>query len=252
MPLLIIAGVPSSYLKRNKGYAPQFDRWSVKLIGSRSPSSPDLHSCWKNVLSLAAGEASGAHIFAYHNRESDYPRFNAEMRDRYRMVWMERETLNHFGSDRYSAILQCLIDFEFQWRKKLKPQGADAPSLLPETSFSPKRCPDMWKRIRLVNLKRDNLDRVAKLVSHFRDIHYRRGCWEDENGIQFRVAPERHGSFPSYGRIKFSFQVPEGFHYDVRNSRRNRGFTITDAEGQIKLFSRYTNIDCHGSIRGGD
>ena len=252
MPLLIIAGVPSSYLKRNRAYDPQFDRWNVKFIGSKSQRSPDLRSCWNAVISVAAEDKDGAHIFAYHNRESDYPSFNADMRDRFRLVWMRRETLNHFGSAQYSENLQALVDFEVQWRKMLRPRSVSEPSLLPETAFSPIRCKDMWERIRSINLKRDNLDRVVKLISHFRETHYRRGFWQDEKGLQFKRAPESHGPFPPYGRIKFSFKVPEGFHYNVQNARHNRGFTVIDAEGQVQPFNKYTNIDCHGSIRGGE
>ena len=211
-----------------------------------------MHSCWTEVLSAAAAEASGAHIFAYHYRERDYPQFNADMHDRFRLVWMERETLNHFGSVQYSAILQDFVDFEHQWREKLRPQSVSAPSLLPETSFSPISSPDMWERIRSIHLKKDDIDRVVKLTAHFRETHYQKGYWRDDKGLQFERAPESHGSFPPYGRIKFSFHVPEGFHYNVQNSRRNRGFTIRDAEGQVKRFNSYTNIDCHGSIRGGD
>ena len=123
--------------------------------------------------------------------------------------------------------------------------------LLPESSFSPKRYNDMWSRMRSVHLNKDNLERVFMIMRGFRETHYGSGRWKDSRGLQFKVAPERHGSNPQYGDFKFSYRLPEGFHYDVSGATANRGFTIEDAAGQSHQFHSYTNIDVHGSIRGG-
>ncbi len=251
MPTLIIAGVPRSVIQRNKGYTPQVDEWSVELIGSRDKRNPDLRSCWKDVMSIAAKSENGAHIFAYHHREDEYPIFNRKMHDRHRLVWMERNTLKCFGADIYSAMIRKHITFESAWRERLRPQSIDAPSLLPEMSFSPKKYKDMWIRIRSVHLGKDDIERIYKIIRDFRATHYNKGRWEDATGLQFKVAPERHGSFPSYGNFKFTYRLPDGFHYNVQNSRPNRRFDIKSAEGNSCKFRKYTNVDCHGSIRGG-
>ena len=222
------------------------------MIASKSRKMPDLHSCWNDVLSMADDDESGAHIFAYHLRENEHRYFNQEMRNRHRLVWMDRATLRNFGSERYTETLEKHVEFESQWRNKIRPRNTSAAPLLPETSFVPKSRRDMWRRIRAVCLNNDDLGRVKGLIDDFRQIHYKRGgYWEDDRGIQFKVDPGRHGSFPPYGRFKFTFCVPEGFHYDVGNSRQNRGFSVNNAEGVICQFDRYTNIDCHGSVRGG-
>ena len=251
MPLLIIAGIPTSLIRRNKCYAPEVDGWDVLFIPSRDRRRVDLKSCWQHVMERASEGNQGSHVFAYHNREDEYPRFNKVMHDRHRLIWMERSTLSVFGSHLYTDMIEEHLAFERLWRDKLRPQGVDAPSLLPESSFSPKSCNDMWARIRSVHLYNDDLDRIFLLTRHFRDSHYGKGRWEDSRGLQFRVAPARHGARPPYGRFKFSYQFPEGFHYDVRSTEANRDFTIKDVEGKPHRFQAYTNIDCHGSVRGG-
>ncbi len=252
MPLLIVAGLPTAVTNRNKGYVPQVDDWNVRMIPSRDKSRPDLQSCWTKVLTESSKDTEGTHVFAYHYREDEYPKFNSRMHDRHRLVWMARDSLRYYGSDRYTQMLENHLDFERRWRDKLRPQGVDAAGILPEVSFLPKSCKDLWSRMRSVHLNKDDLERVFTLERHFREIHYGRGRWEDSRELQFKAASDRHGSNPPYGSFKFTYRLPEGFHYDVRGSVPGRGFTIEDAEGQTHRFHRYTNIDSHGSIRGGN
>ena len=251
MPLLIIAGVPASVIRRNKNYAPEIDDWDVLLVPSRDSRKADLKSCWRDVLERASEDSHGTHVFAYHYREDEYPGFNKIMHDRHRLIWMQRNTLNVFGTCLYTEVIEEHLAFERIWRDKLRPQGVDAPGLLPESSFSSKRCNDMWSRIRSVHLHKDDIDRVYLLTRYFRNSHYGKGRWEDSRGLEFKAAPARHGSNPPYGRFKFTYQLPEGFHYDVRSSSGNRDFTVEDIEGKLHRFQTYTNIDCHGSVRGG-
>lgn len=251
MPLLIVAGMHASVTNRNRGYVPQVADWKVRLVPSRDKKKPDLRSCWTEVLAEASEYAGGSHVFAYHHREDEYPEFNSRMHDRHRLVWMERDTLWYYGSDQYTQMIKDHLAFECTWRDKLRPGGVDAPGLLPEKSFSPKKCKDMWSRMRSVQLNKDNLERILTLVKHFREIHYNKGRWEDNKGLQFKVASDRHGLHPPCGRFKFTYQLPEGFHYDVRGKDGNRGFSITNSKGQLLRFASYTNIDSHGSVRSG-
>ena len=251
MPLLIIAGMPTSVTNRNKNYTLHVDNWNIQLIPSRDSKKPDLKSCWSEVLAKASEDTQGTHVFAYHSREYEYPRFNSEMRNRHRLVWMAPDTLKHFGSDMYTEWIERLLDFECEWRDMLRPRGVDAPGLLPESSFSPKRHGDMWTRMRSVCLNKDDLCRVSMLSRGFREAHYSKGRWEDKRGLHFRVASDRHGADPPYGHIKFTYRLPEGFHFDVRGNTTKRGFTVKNAKGHSCQFRKYTNIDVHGSIRGG-
>ena len=251
MARLIIAGLPTSVTNRHKGYVPQVPDWCIQVVASRDSRKPDLRSCWKEVLAAASEDGQGTHVFAYHHQEDEYPKFNKEMHDRHRLVWMDRHTLIDYGSGTYTQMIEDHLDFESRWRDKLRPRGVDAPGILPESSFSPKQYEDMWSRIRSVGVRKDDLERVLTLVRGFRKTHYDNGRWVDSRGLQFKVASALHGSNSQYGSFKFTFRFPDGFHYDVSGKIPNHDFTVKDAEGRPHPFGRYTNVDPHGSIRGG-
>ena len=118
MPILIIAGVHNSVTSRNKGYMPRVDDWNVKMVPSREKTKPDLHSCWTEVLAEASKDPEGAHVFAYHYREEEYRKFNSEMHDRHRLVWMARDTLGYYGSAKYTEMIVNHLEFELRWRRQ--------------------------------------------------------------------------------------------------------------------------------------
>ena len=227
--------------------------WQVSLIPSReSKLKANLYSCWKEVLSAADGaDDHGAHIFGFHDRESDYPDIRRELHDRHRLIWMHRGSIFNYGTDAFTKEIESLSNFENVWRKHLMPRGVDAPQLLPEPSFTPINCKDMWERVRVVSAGRDDVCRIASLIAHFRSSHYHRGAWRDDKALQFRAASERHGLFDQYGHRKFSYRIPKGFHYNVTSEFPNRDFHVTDHIGSRHRIREYINIDCHGSFRGG-
>lgn len=252
MPLIILAGIPLPIFNRKKGYLPVVPGWQVSLIPSRDSKRADLRSCWKEVIAAADGsDYHGAHIFGFHDRESEHPVIQKKLHDRHRLIWMNRDSISNYGSDGFTKELESLIEFENIWRKDLMPQGVDAPHLLPESTFTPVNYGDIWLRVRLVTSSRDDVDRIVSRLGHFRLSHYRKGVWKDDNSLEFRVAADKHGLFDQHGHRKFSFTVPPGFHYDVTHEIPHRGFSVTDYTGANHWRSDRVNVDCHGSVRGG-
>ena len=253
MPLIILAGIPLPVVNRNKGYLPNVTGWQISLIPSReSKIKANLYSCWKEVLSAADGaDDHGAHIFGFHDRESDFPDIRQKLHDRHRLIWMHHESINNYGTDTFTKEMQSLAEFEDIWRKHLMPGGVDAAHLLPESSFTPINCRDIWRRVRLVSASRDDVTRIASLLAQFRSSHYHRGAWRDDHKLRFRAASERHGLFDQYGHRKFSYRLPKGFHYNVTSEVPNREFHVTDHRGIRHRIREYTNVDCHGTVRGG-
>ena len=91
------------------------------------------------------------------------------------------------------------------------------------------------------------------MIAEFRRVHHKREKWEDAKELHFRRrehhAIERPGVRPGM-RWKFTFQVPDGFHYNVVHSRGG-GFEIPNENGIPQRFRKRTNVDCHGFVRGG-
>jgi hypothetical protein len=251
-PLLLIAGVPLPVFNRNRRYKPPLARWSLSVIPSTHKNRADLHSCWAEVLTAADryGE-DGTHIIACHYWEDDYSHFEDTVRDRHRLIWLERLAGREFGSPDFTRLIQGLADFELDWRQTLRPTGTNSELILPEPSFSPIVARDMWGRARRVTTTRDDMNRIASQIRYFRQTHRQRRVWHDARDLHFDPYGARHARTSQSNRWKFTYLVPEGFHYDVRHARRNISFTLQDARGAVRRFTRYTNVDCHGFVRGG-
>ena len=222
------------------------------MVGSRTKDRADMNSCWTEVISLADNAEDGAHIFAYHSGITDRWILRKKLYDRHRLVWMNIDTLKEYGSDAFWNRIQTQVDFEAEWRRYLRPKGPGADSFLPQSSFTAINAGDMWDRIRHVDSGHDELPIIVKLIRHFRNTHHRKGgYWQDARGIQFRVAKAQHAYHSPYGITKFTFRLPDGHHYDVKGEFDGREFRIKDVEGNLHRLGINTNIDCHGSVRGG-
>jgi len=249
VPIFVIAGIPSPVFNRNKGYKIEIEDWVIESIPSRAPKQGNLGTCWDEVMEFARRNmADGVHIVAFHPKQSDHSIFARRLKDQYRMVWVDEETIRMYGTKAFTTVIERLIHFEEKWRAELKPQGLSDPHLLPEPSFKPLNCETLWGRIRNIHVESGDLEKVVTLKAEFRKNHYHRGYWRDARDLCFQVAPERHGGF--FETSKFTFVVPVGFHYNV-NDVRGRRFTVNDWTGTPHKFRDYTNVDCHGGIRGG-
>lgn len=127
-----------------------------------------------------------------------------------------------------------------------------SPLLLPEEQFAAEdSTKDMWGRAYGVGQRKDSLGAVAEVVSRFRRHHYHQRGWRDTAALVFnKKAPHGTHGLPTWRRRKFTFALPDGFHFDVAHER-GRPFELTSADGIRKTYRRYANIDAYGYARGG-
>ena len=251
-PLLIVAGVPQGLMVRYKGYELKLDGWNVRVLPSRTSSSANLKSCWADVIRMAHdADLDGAHILAYHPRQSDRPFFQRDIGTRHRLGWLDKDVINTYGTDTFGEIIERLSNFEQKWRKALRPRGVNSPLMLPESSFVPITCGEMWKRVRRISVGHDDMTKVQRLVEEFRRRHYRRGVWCDLNQRQF-VSQETHAGahLDREWRWKFTVLLPPGFHFNVSCTDRRRYVVVRDCKGNVHHHPRYLNVDQHGFVRG--
>ncbi len=252
MPLMIVAGMPQPVLIRSKGFCPSIPGWDVYLAYSRGRKA-DLQSCWKGVRSVAdAAPNDGVHIFAYHHIESERGKFERTVYARHRLVWLERSTLALFGCDEFTGLLSQLACFESIWREQVRPRGTGSALVLPECTFSPsRRFEGIWRRAHRVRIGHDSTQRIAAEIRLFKSHHFLKGAWVDRRRLVFDARGPGHGRTVRSRCWKFTYVVPDGFHYDVQHSHSNTAFTLIDYAGVTRQFRRYTNVDCHGFVRGG-
>ena len=238
---------------RHKGYELRIVGWDVRVLPSRTSSSADLSTCWADVIEMAheAG-IDGAHILAYHPRQSDRPRFQLDVRARHRLGWLDKSVIKEYGTAAFAEGIERLSKFEQKWRKALRPESVGDALMLPESSFDSITCGDMWRRVRNLSICHDDITRVRDLVKEFTRRHYQRGIWCDLNQRQF-VRQEYHAGahLDREWRWKFTVLLPLGFHFNVSRPDRRGLVVVRDCNGNVHQHPRYLNVDPHGFVRGG-
>lgn len=253
-PMLLIAGIPKALIRRNREYKLNVTGWDTRIIPSQDKGAT-LASYWKRVLAAADGHGpEGVHIIGFHHLGDDDRRsFEKNVGDKHRLIWLSNQLLALYGTDEFGDFILSHAQFEEQWREKIRPQRIASALLLPESSFTPVVASKIWYRTRRVTPSRDDLTAITRLLDDFRQRHLvgSRSVWKDGRDLEFQFSGSRHANTPTERRWKFTYFVDENFHYDVKHSRSNTPFIIIDGNGVSRRFTNYTNVDCHGFIRGG-
>ena len=253
LPLALIAGIPLGVYQRTQQPL-SYDGWDVQTIPSQNHRKCDFEGISKRVLArVDEAETSthdGVHLFVVHDGRR--ARFKEDLRSKcYRVVWFPPTVARRYGQPEFDKELGDLLAFESAWRTHVRP-SVDSPLLLPEGQFATDgSTKDMWGRVYGVAQKKDDLGAVAKTVSRFRRRHHHQRGWRDTAALVF-VSQERHGTHGlcAWRRRKFTFALPEGFHFNVAHEQGRR-FELASAGGARASYSSHANVDAYGYMRGG-
>ena len=252
VPLAIIAGIPLRPYQRSR-WKPKRAGWKILVFPANAPRRADLNHVWNRVMDTAdKAPQAGAHLLLAHDHENERPLFKELVTRSYRATWLPPELSPRYGSPEFQTAIEKALLFEESWRDRVRPD-IDSPLLLPETSFTAEpSVSDLWDRAREVHQRRDHLDDIENVITRFRKRHRKRDGWHDDNRLVFkRGTPHGGHGLPQWRSRKLTSELPPGFHFDVKNDRRNRRFQISDQEGAAHIFASYTNVDPHGFLRGG-
>ena len=256
LPLALVAGIPLGvYQRRQRQQQPSYDGWDLQTIPSQSHRKCDFGPISKRVFDrLDEAETSsdydGVHLVAAHDGPRD--QFKPELRSKcYRVAWLSPAVARRYGQPEFEDELGDLLAFECSWRAYVRP-SVDSPLLLPEGQFAAEgSTKDMWGRVYRVGRGKDDLAAVAETVSRFRRRHHHRHGWRDTRELVFsRQAPHGTHGLPPWRRRKFTFALPDGFHFDVAHEQ-GAPFELTSAECASKSYRSHANIDAYGYARGG-
>ena len=251
MPISLLAGVPKPIGQRHRGYLPSISGWQVIVVPSPA-KEVSVNPSWDAILQHAdSADEAGAHILAFHSKIPDRGKFEKSVYGRHRLVWLDSQLLNLYGSVQFTQHIQDILDFEDQWRELIRPSNTRHALILPEPSFQPDSAlSTAWSRVQRLVREKDSLERVSAQINAFRRRHYSNSVWQDRAGLVFDPGSVGHGEAKREWCWKYTYLVPAQFHFDVR-AISNRGFQVRDRSGAVHSFTEYTNIDCHGVVRGG-
>jgi hypothetical protein len=271
MPTVIIAGLPADSDRRVQSALKQQaefpNTWSVSWIRSKGRMPGLAPSQLEDVTQTAASYSGGAHLLVFGGQlKRDQATVNAELAPYFRLRWLDHAILKlipHRMHD-FFQIINTVLDEELKWIETVKPRDESSCLLLPECAFSAvSAVRHLWIAATQPGIERINL--AAAACQRFKTMHWLpntkrknsphtknknspRG-WIDAEDRIFDHRGPRHRVAPFPRSWKFSYQVVQGFHYDVE-SRDSRAFNVTGADGNRHSASGsgHINIDPHGYV----
>lgn len=249
MATLILAGVPRGVFLRNKSFQVAVPGWKVVWVKSKS-DRVDVTNSWADVVAAADETEDGAHILAFHSNQDSRAQFEDDIYARHRLIWLDKALLREYGSQSFNEALIHIAGFERDWREHIRPAHHGDPMILPESAFRPfGGFDDTWIRVQRVRDGWDDLTKLRTRLDRFTARHRILDGWFDSRDLIFDGRGTRHGIAQKFWRWKYTFLVDQQFHFDVRHKHNSR-FEVYDKKGKVHRINGYTNIDCHGHIRG--
>ncbi|MBI4179172.1 hypothetical protein HY522_07110 [bacterium] len=180
-----------------------------------------------------------------------------KIRPYFRFIWLANRVLGHFPHSVGSFIeaVNTVLEQEDLWAETVKPRDTASPLLLPACSFEADgQCHGIWGAAEQFG-DAGNIVGAARAIHRFHAIHWqstREGPrrWKDLSSRVFNHMGPAHGIAPFPRGWKYSFRLPDGFHYDVTEAE-GRAFVLLDIANVRHAVEkgRYLNIDPHGYVR---
>lgn len=258
----IIIGLSQALLKRIrpilKESCPFKSGWNIEIVPpSTSKHSvafemniPGVQELLKNYL-----DSPGPHVFAFTSADKKQNAWvDTEIVPYFRFRWLDNSLVQgkQQVSDLIAAIeaINVILVEEEQWHNVVKPHDLTSPLLLPEGQFKVEaQVKGIWDHARRTGYQR--IEGFPKVLSSFKQFHEqkredKKRIWQDKSGHSFDWHGPHHGKATPPRCWKYSYRIPDGFHYDVKS--RNAKCTIVGADGHSRSGA-YLNIDPHGIIR---
>lgn len=260
MPEVVILGVPKQQGRRLKALRdPQSvalrEGWSFHFVNS---AKDDIVSITDSVIEQALRRAEAAtaiHIFSFRPRPKEQQEaLHRATRPYFRMRWVDNAQLmlipHNLAS--FADYLSSELGIEEQWTAEVQPVDVRSPLVLPEPSFTVAKPQQHVWRLASEAGSVDQVRGAANALLGFRNSYWRSstggyGAWIDEVGNVFDHSGARHGLAPFPRSMKYSYRIPEGFHFDVTGPAR-RAFHVRDFSGRLRRgdVGGHINIDPHG------
>jgi hypothetical protein len=265
MPTAILLGVPRGHIDEIRSAIKrrpvQHQDWNLKFIPSRNKWPSFFDSEIKQAMEFARHDG-GAHILGF-STERDRQVLARKIRAYFRFRWSDERQLSKIGSNtnEFLESLYTELTEEAEWIRLIKPRGVRSPVLLPEGAFDCDRATgDMWRHVE--SFGPGNVNSAHAAVQQFEKTHWKkvtpeahipsRYLWVDNKSRCFDHSQDRHGEAEFPQNWKYSYELIEGFHYDVRHLE-GRSFHLRDIDGVVHNIQRnsYINVDPHGVVRAG-
>ena len=259
MPTFILAGFQRSLRshleKAVKAGAGRFGDWTPVLMqGDEDKRSSITRKFARKIIEKAAAH-DGAHVFGVESRDPD---FVDVIRENFRFRRVTAAAVGKTGAGDFEPLIQELLAAfveEQYWIDNIKPQDYGSPLILPRIFHAQANLAAMWDQAESYN-NMPNLEAAAQLVKSFAGAHrqkvegFKKNPWVCKRDWVWQDDGDRHGTPVFPDDWKYSYQLDDGFHYDVSSKNKTKT-SFSDRAGKgHPLPKGYLNVTAQGWVRG--
>ncbi|WP_159085691.1 hypothetical protein [Burkholderia sp. MSMB0856] len=259
MPTALIAGLPAAWMTRVKSSLAKCealpDDWKITYLQGRNSHYPCVSD--KDVAQILsrAAEGGGTHVIGISSKR-DREQISRQVLPFFRFRWLDPEPFEHQQDAEIQNGVVAALTEEDAWRRAVMPTDKNSPLLLPQTCFTTKIAPSIWDEAAKWGDK-GQLVSAQKQLNSFKQAHSKRvggndhPYWVDLSDRKWDYNGAPHGAPPAPRGWKYSFSIPDGFHFDVTH-KGDKEFTFTDCTRKLHSVkgSGWLNVDAHGFVRG--
>lgn len=261
MPSALVIGLSNDLVRRVRGAVDKETAsyragWVVEFLPNSDRNVAIRPGQIPSILERAAA-LEGATILAFSKQDGGTRKpIAAALRTYFRFRWADARLLTHIGHDipAFLAGIGDALAEEEEWIRTVQPSSPVSPLLLPQGCFSANRPYDqLWQLVEAFG-DENAIRGAAKAIEAF-DRCYRKATtsparlWTDERGLVFDHQGPYHATAPHPRDWKYSYNLPAGFHYDVK-AASGRTFAVRDHAGSEHRATAggHVNIDPHGHV----
>lgn len=269
MPGFILAGhqrglakVVSEAIEAGKN-AGQLRGWDYRLLPSRHQNQSILEASQVDAILEEARSLNGGHVFGV-SVDRNRAEVERQISPYFRFRWIDPRAIALTGQRQFELLLAALqraIEEDEVWIEVVKPQSVASPLVLPGQLFKAKGdFQHLWQRSE-AHGDVGAIRAVGPLIQKFSKVYRRQADnkgnektpWIDHDDWMWKDDGAEHGaaSFPK--NWKYSWAVPDRFHFDVSPKDPKTKTHFVDVHGnshKLPKDTRHMNITVHGEVRG--
>jgi len=241
----------------------RFREWDTCLMHSRLQNQSILEASQVDDILEEARRLGGAHIFGVSiDRQRSI--IESQIKPYFRFRWIDQPVVAQTGQRNFEPLIadleRALLE-EDAWISNVKPKGPASPLALPGNLFKTKGeftnlwiCCEGYGDIRAIEATGALVDRFTAFYRKPIDAKKNEKTpWIDHDNWVWKDDGEEHGSAPFPKNWKYSWAVPEKFHFDVMPKNPKTKTHFIDIHGnshKLPTGSKYMNVTVHGEVRG--
>jgi hypothetical protein len=262
MGVFILAGYQQSLAQHIKKALAQgedqFNGWTWDLFPSEKRNEATILAKQVENLCRLAEAHGGAHIFAV-SADRQRQQIEDQLRRHFRFRWLDSKVIGETGRGEFAPLIEALSAAtleEAYWAQHVKPADSSSPLILPEIFRPIRELEGIWRLSESYN-NQGHLVAATGLLERFSREHRRRidkfenTPWLGDDSWIWNDGGARHGNPDFPGDWRYSYRLPDGFHFDVSPHAKKKTFFV-DAHGRRHPLPEkgYLNVTAHGLLRG--